>query len=39
MSLRGVRAEGSPTVTSALKGIVRDDQRTRSEFLSLAWTN
>jgi GTP cyclohydrolase I len=38
MSLRGVRAEGSRTVTSALKGIVRDDQRTRSEFLSLAGT-
>lgn len=36
MSLRGVRAEGSRTVTSALKGIVRDDQRTRSEFLALA---
>jgi GTP cyclohydrolase I len=38
MSLRGVRAEGSRTVTSALKGIVRDDARTRSEFLSLART-
>lgn len=38
MSLRGVRAEGSRTVTSALKGIVRDDQRTRSEFLALAGT-
>jgi GTP cyclohydrolase I len=38
MSLRGVRAEGSRTVTSALKGIVRDDPRTRSEFLSLAGT-
>jgi GTP cyclohydrolase I len=38
MSLRGVKAEGSRTVTSALKGIVRDDPRTRSEFLSLAAT-
>jgi GTP cyclohydrolase I len=38
MSLRGVRAEGSHTVTSALKGIVRDDPRTRSEFLSLPRT-
>lgn len=38
MSLRGVKAEGSRTVTSALKGIVRDDPRTRSEFLSLAGT-
>ena len=39
MSLRGVRAEGSRTVTSALKGIVRDDPRTRSEFLALAGTS
>jgi GTP cyclohydrolase I len=38
MSLRGVKAEGSRTVTSALKGIVRDDPRTGSEFLSLAGT-
>jgi GTP cyclohydrolase I len=38
MSLRGVRAGGSRTVTSALKGIVRDDLRTRSEFLALAGT-
>ena len=36
MSLRGVRAGGSTTVTSALKGLVRDDPRTRSEFLALA---
>ena len=36
MSLRGVRAGGSKTVTSALKGLVRDDPRTRSEFLALA---
>jgi GTP cyclohydrolase I len=36
MSLRGVRAGGSKTVTSALKGLVRDDPRTRAEFLSLA---
>lgn len=35
MSLRGVRANGSRTVTSALKGLVRDDPRTRAEFLSL----
>ena len=38
MSLRGVRAGGSKTVTSALKGIVRDDPRTRSEFFALAGT-
>jgi GTP cyclohydrolase I len=35
MSLRGVRAEGVSTVTSALAGLVRDDPRTRTEFLSL----
>lgn len=38
MSLRGVRSGGSRTVTSALKGIVRDDPRTRAEFLALAGT-
>lgn len=36
MSLRGTRARGSRTLTSALKGLVRDDERTRSEFLALA---
>jgi len=36
MSLRGVRTSGTRTVTSALKGLVRDDPRTRAEFLSLA---
>lgn len=35
MSLRGVRATGSHTRTSALTGIVRDDPRTRAEFFSL----
>lgn len=35
MSLRGVRAAGSATLTSALAGIVRDDERTRAEFFSL----
>lgn len=35
MSLRGVRAIGSRTVTSALLGCLRDDDRTRAEFLSL----
>lgn len=39
MSLRGVRAGGSRTVTSALKGLVRDDPRTRAEFLALAGTS
>jgi GTP cyclohydrolase I len=36
MTLRGVRAAGSSTVTSALVGTVRTDPRTRAEFLSLA---
>ena len=36
MSLRGVQKPGALTVTSALRGIVRDDPRTREEFLSLA---
>jgi GTP cyclohydrolase I len=35
MSLRGVQKAGSTTVTSALRGIVRDDARTRQEFLAL----
>jgi len=35
MSLRGVQKAGARTVTSALHGLVRDDPRTREEFLSL----
>ena len=35
MSLRGVQKAGATTVTSALHGAVRDDQRTRGEFLAL----
>jgi GTP cyclohydrolase I len=35
MSLRGVGKPGSRTVTSALRGAVRDDARTRQEFLAL----
>ncbi|MGH9087454.1 MAG: GTP cyclohydrolase I FolE [Acidimicrobiales bacterium] len=35
MSLRGVRASGARTLTSALAGLVRDDERTRAEFFSL----
>lgn len=35
MALRGVQKSGATTVTSALYGVVRDDQRTRGEFLSL----
>jgi len=35
MSLRGVQKVGAKTVTSALRGLVRDDPRTRQEFLAL----
>jgi GTP cyclohydrolase IA len=35
MTLRGVRAAGTSTITSALVGTVRDDPRTRQEFLAL----
>ena len=36
MSLRGVQADGTRTVTSAVHGLLRSDQRSRSEFFSLA---
>jgi GTP cyclohydrolase IA len=36
MSLRGVQKPGAVTITSALHGLVRDDPRTREEFLSLS---
>jgi GTP cyclohydrolase IA len=36
MSLRGVQKPGALTVTSALHGLVRDDPRTRQEFLALS---
>jgi GTP cyclohydrolase I len=35
MTLRGVRAVGSRTVTSALHGTLRSDPAARSEFLTL----
>jgi GTP cyclohydrolase IA len=35
MTLRGVQATGSTTITSALQGVVRDDPRSRAEFLAL----
>jgi GTP cyclohydrolase I len=35
MSLRGVRATGARTVTSAVHGLLRDDARSRQEFFSL----
>ncbi len=36
MSLRGVQKAGARTVTSTLRGVVRDDARTRHEFLAAA---
>jgi len=36
MTLRGVRATGATTVTSALLGTLRSDPRSRSEFFALA---
>ena len=38
MVVRGVRSPGAKTVTSALRGTVREDARTRAEFLGLAGT-
>lgn len=35
MTIRGVRKPGTGTVTSALRGLLRDDPRTRQEFFSL----
>jgi len=35
MTLRGVNTPGSSLTTSHLLGVIRDDQRTREEFLSL----
>ncbi|MDT4933480.1 MAG: cyclohydrolase, partial [Pseudonocardiales bacterium] len=35
MTLRGVRAAGSSTVTSALLGTLREDSRSRQEFFAL----
>ena len=35
MTLRGVNTPGSSLTTSTLKGVVRDDPRTREEFLRL----
>ncbi|GAA3181718.1 GTP cyclohydrolase I FolE [Blastococcus jejuensis] len=38
MSMRGVRATGARTITSALHGVLREDARSRQEFFSLART-
>jgi GTP cyclohydrolase IA len=35
MTIRGVRKPGARTVTSALRGTLREDTRTRQEFLNL----
>jgi GTP cyclohydrolase IA len=36
MTMRGVRKPGAMTVTSAVRGLMRDDARTRAEAMSLA---
>ena len=36
MSMRGVRATGSRTITSAVHGALREDPRSRQEFFALA---
>ncbi len=36
MTLRGVQAAGSTTITSALLGTLREDARSRQEFFALA---
>jgi GTP cyclohydrolase IA len=38
MSLRGVKAQGSRTTTSALHGLLREDARSRQEFFALTAT-
>jgi GTP cyclohydrolase I len=35
MTMRGVRAGGTSTITSALRGALREDPRSRAEFLDL----
>jgi GTP cyclohydrolase I len=35
MAMRGIRKPGAVTVTSAVRGIFKSDQRTRAEALSL----
>jgi GTP cyclohydrolase I len=38
MMMRGVEKQNSRTITSALRGVFRDDGKTRDEFLRLAYT-
>jgi GTP cyclohydrolase I len=35
MAMRGIRKAGSRTVTSAVRGIFRDDAKSRAEAMSL----
>jgi len=35
MSMRGVRAAGSQTITSSVLGALREDPRSRQEFFTL----
>ncbi len=35
MAIRGIKKPGSTTITSALRGVFKTDQSTRSEFMSL----
>ncbi len=37
MTMRGVRKPGAVTVTSAVRGLMRDDPRTRAEAMALAF--
>lgn len=39
MMMRGVEKQSSRTITSSLRGLFRDDAKTRSEFLRLAHGN
>ncbi len=39
MMMRGVEKQNSKTITSAMRGVFLDDQRTRDEFLRLSTSN
>ncbi len=39
MMMRGVEKQNSKTITSAVRGLFRSDQRTREEFLTLAYAH
>lgn len=36
MESRGIETQGAETITSALRGVIRDEPQTRAEFLNLA---